>query len=99
MINLLDAIKTLEAEKTAIKTEAQKKCDALDQAIHTLRVTNEACWFCGGKGKILRSRACAEDDRPNPDDPRDWNTCSACRGTGIKHWTDDEGGVHNAANG
>lgn len=98
MINLLEAINTLEGEKKAILDEAAKKAAALDQAIHTLRVTNEACWFCGGKGKILRQRACAEDDRPDPNDPRDWNPCRACKGTGIKHWTDNEGVEHNAAN-
>ena len=98
MINLLEAIHTLEDEKRKILREAEEKCKALDQSIHTLRLTNEACWFCGGKGKLLRKRACAEDDRPNPDDPRDWNICNACKGTGIKHWTDDEGVEHNAAN-
>lgn len=94
MINLLKEIEALKQQQRMIMAEAEKKCKALQKAENVLRIQNEACWHCGGTGKILRTRACAEDDRPDPNDPNDYHTCTACKGTGHKRWQDDEGGDH-----
>ncbi len=57
LLNLVPAINAIEDETE--KTEREYK-DSLKE----LRKINQAC---GGKGKLLRNKACAEDDRPNPD--------------------------------
>lgn len=51
-------------------------------ALASMRAINTTCEKCEGRGKVLRTRACAEDDRPDPTDPNDWETCPACHGTG-----------------
>jgi len=56
--------------------------NALDVALEELRMRNTVCEKCKGDGKVLRSRMCAEDDSPDPNDPNDWITCPECRGTG-----------------
>lgn len=94
MVNLLHEIEALKAQQRAIRAEAEQKCKALEEAEKVLRIQNEACWYCKGTGKILRSRSCAEDDRPDPLDPRDYTTCAACNGTGHKKWTDGDGKEH-----
>jgi len=56
--------------------------NALDVALEELRKQNTVCEKCQGDGKVLRTRMCTEDDRPDPNDPNDWITCPECRGTG-----------------
>jgi hypothetical protein len=82
-MNLVPAIKEMEREISRIQTEADRRKRDLKEGLKALRKLNTACENCGGEGKILRSRACAEDDRPDPNDPRDYRTCSYCRGTGL----------------
>lgn len=91
MINLLNAITDLEKQKGALTDRYNAEVKELDDAIAVLRKSNQACWCCGGRGWNLRQRVCAEDDRPNEDDPRDRRTCRMCHGTGIKHWDGDFG--------
>lgn len=82
-LNLVPAIKELEQEITKRKLEFAKSIKPYVDSLAQLRKLNEACEFCNGKGKILRSRVCAEDDRPDPKDPRDYRTCPYCAGTGL----------------
>lgn len=82
MLNLVPAIKSIEAEIQKIKAEYRRKIEPYETSINELRKLNEACERCNGKGKILRSRACAEDDRPDPRNPSDWETCLECKGSG-----------------
>ena len=83
MLNLTPAIRAIEEQIREIDYEYQKKVEPYKKSLEELRKINEACEVCGGEGRVLRSRACAEDDRPDPNDPRDWNTCQACNGTGL----------------
>lgn len=82
MMNLVPAIKSIEAEISKMKYEFEKKIEPYHSSLKELRRINEACERCNGEGKILRSRSCAEDDPPDPNDPRDYNTCPVCKGTG-----------------
>lgn len=50
----------------------------------------EICPLCGGYGWRLRSRACAEDDPPNPNDPGDYIPCGVCKRVGWIHRTDEK---------
>lgn len=84
-LNLVSAIRTIEEEIRKLTYEFQQKVDPYEKSLKHLKELNTACLKCGGTGKILRSRACAEDDRPDPDDPRDWHQCPACRGSGRKN--------------
>ena len=81
-LNLVPAIKEIEKiirdKEYAFKQEIEPYKNSLAQ----LRQLNEACECCDGRGWNLRARSCAEDDRPDPDDPRDRVTCPYCGGTG-----------------
>lgn len=83
MLNLVPAIKSLEEEISKMKAEFNKKLEPYETSLRELRKINEVCERCNGKGKILRSRACAEDNRPDPNDPRDYNICPVCHGSGF----------------
>lgn len=86
MLNLIEAMDEINNRRSEVSKEYEMKLKAFDEAYKVLADMNEACIVCKGKGKILRIRACAEDDRPDPDNPRDWNTCSMCHGTGrVQH--------------
>lgn len=98
IINLIPAIEALKEERRKKVEEFEKQMAVMDAAISAVGKANQACTFCNGKGWRLRSRVCAEDDRPDPDDPRDRVTCKACRGTGWKHWTDEKGVIRSAQN-
>ena len=84
-LNLVPAIREIEAQIRAIESEHRKKIEPYQKSLEQLRKINTACEKCGGAGKVLRSRACAEDDRPDPNDPSDYNTCDKCHGTGLAH--------------
>lgn len=96
MVNLLPAIEALKLERREKTAEFERQIAAIDAAIAAVSKANEACTFCGGQGWRLRPRACAEDDRPDPNDPSDRIPCKACKGTGWKHWTDDKGVTRSA---
>lgn len=79
-------IREVESQINQLEAEFKAKVKPYYDSLNALRKINTACEKCGGYGKVLRSRACAEDDRPDPDDPRDWNTCPVCNGSGMtKH--------------
>lgn len=82
MLNLVPAIKEIEKvireKESTFNQEIQPYKDSLAQ----LRKLNETCEECGGRGWTLRPRACAEDDRPDPNDPTDRLKCYRCGGTG-----------------
>ena len=82
-LNLVPAIKEVEAQIRKIKAEYSKKLQPYEDSLEHLRKINTACERCNGVGKVLRPRACAEDDPPDPNDPRDWNKCDECHGTGF----------------
>lgn len=82
MPNLVAALKELRKEKADLEAEYKSKLIGIDTAILAVQRINTVCEKCEGKGKVLRSRACAEDDRPDPNDPNDWITCPDCHGSG-----------------
>ena len=84
-LNLVPAIREIEKTISSIDYEYTQKLAPYKKSLEELRKVNTACEKCGGSGRILRSRACAEDDRPDPNDPRDYNTCDKCKGTGLAH--------------
>lgn len=81
-MNLIPAINEMRKEIVEARSQLERKVYDLEQGLKALKKLNTYCEECGGEGKKLRSRACAEDDRPNPDDPRDWLKCNFCHGTG-----------------
>lgn len=97
-LNLLPAMRDLDQQIRDLKTKYERDLADLQHAREVVGKLNETCPFCDGRGWNLRKRACAEDDRPDPDDPRDRVPCSACHSTGWKFWTDDEGVEHSAEN-
>lgn len=82
-LNLVPAIKAIEQQICEIASEYNKLIEKYKTSLSYLRELNDYCEKCCGEGKILRSRCCAEDDRPDPNDPRDYITCDNCGGTGI----------------
>lgn len=84
-LNLVPAIREIEAQISAIEAEFSTKLKPYKESLSALRKINQACEKCCGEGRVLRSRACAEDDRPDPNDPGDYNICSVCHGTGLSH--------------
>lgn len=82
MLNFVEPMKEIKRRREAYAKEAEEKLKVFDEAYKVLFDMNEACPNCDGQGKKLRSRACAEDDAPDPNDPRDWNVCTWCGGSG-----------------
>ena len=82
-MNLVPAIRQIEEQISEIEREYKVKAKPYHDSLQALRKLNTACEKCAGKGKVLRRRACAEDDAPDPKDPRDYIKCDACGGTGI----------------
>lgn len=89
-LNLVPAIRELEREIRKQECEFNARIKPYKDSLEQLRRLNTACETCNGFGKVLRSRACAEDDAPDPNDPRDYRECRVCKGTGT---TDKKGGV------
>lgn len=81
-MNLVPAINAIEEQMRELHADFNKQMSELEDGLATLRKLNTVCERCGGAGKFLRSRACAEDDRPDPNDPRDYHKCDKCHGTG-----------------
>ena len=84
-LNLVPAIIKIESQMKKIEREYRLKLEPYEKSLVELRKINTACEMCGGTGKVLHTRACAEDDRPDPNDPRDYNVCERCMGTGLAH--------------
>lgn len=82
MLNLVPAIREIEAQIREMESDFRAKLKPYQESLNALRKINQACENCEGAGKVLRYRSCAEDDRPDPNDPSDWNTCPVCHGTG-----------------
>lgn len=81
-LNLVPAIRELEREIKNQESDFLSRIKPYKDSLEQLRKLNTACETCCGTGRVLRSRTCAEDDRPNPNDPQDYRECSVCRGTG-----------------
>lgn len=81
-MNLLPALEEMRRQIQKVKSEKDMELHELEQGLDALKKLNTYCESCGGVGKTLRSRACAEDDRPDENDPRDWRKCNYCGGTG-----------------
>lgn len=82
-INLVPAIKALEEQIKEIRLEYLETVMPYEDSLRELRKLNTVCERCNGTGKLLRNRSCAEDDRPDPEDPNDYEPCKLCGGTGI----------------
>lgn len=83
-LNLVPAIKAIEEEIRKLEKEFETKVKPYKESLAALEAINTACKYCCGKGRVLRARACAEDDRPDPHNPDDYVNCTACNGTGRK---------------
>lgn len=81
ILNLVPAIRVLEAQIKKLQNDFNKKVKPYENGLAQLRELNMACENCSGEGKVLRKRSCAEDDRPNPDDPTDYVLCPKCKGS------------------
>lgn len=82
-LNLVPAIREVEAQIHKLEAKFDAEVKPYRDSLEALRKINQACERCNGEGKVLCSRACAEDDRPDPNDPRDYITCPICHGTGL----------------
>ena len=82
-LNLVPAIREVEAQIHELETKFNAEVKPYRDSLKALRKINQACERCNGEGKVLRSRVCAEDDRPDSDDPSDYITCPLCHGTGL----------------
>lgn len=89
-LNLVPAIREVEAQIRQLTAEFEKKVKPYNDSLVALRKVNTACERCEGTGKVLRSRACAEDDRPDPDNPSDWNTCPVCHSSGVAIYAEED---------
>lgn len=83
-LNLVPAIKAIEQQISELQAEYNEKIEKYKISLFYLRELNDYCERCNGEGRILRNRCCAEDDRPDPNDPEDYITCNSCGGTGIR---------------
>lgn len=81
-MNLVPAIRAIRAEIEKVYAEYVETVKPLEEGLEHLLTLNDVCEACEGKGKVLRHRVCAEDDRPDPNDPRDYLVCPLCKGTG-----------------
>lgn len=90
MLNLIEPMNEIKRRRSSFESEAKHKFEAFDEAYRILEDMNEACFHCNGQGKRLRSRSCAEDDAPDPNDPRDWLVCTWCGGSGRKRGKREE---------
>lgn len=77
--SLVDVVKASKAKTQRLLYFVNLK---IDRIMAELRDTGVICPECMGEGKTLRTRSCAEDDAPDPDDPSDWDECSRCDGVG-----------------
>lgn len=75
----------MEALQTILDENADQATD--DLLFHYNHVW---CPNCHGNGKVLRTRSCAEDDPPDPDDPTDYETCDYCHGLGLVELEDSK---------
>lgn len=81
-VNLVPAIKELTKFITEEDSKHTKRMKPYKESLDALRSLNTVCEKCEGQGKVLRGRSCAEDDRPDPNDPFDYTTCPCCGGSG-----------------
>ena len=81
-MNLVPAIRAIRAEIAKVYAEYVETVKPLEEGLEHLLTLNDVCEACEGKGKVLRHRVCAEDDRPDPNNPRDYLVCPLCKGTG-----------------
>lgn len=88
-LNLVPAIKEIEQQISKMELDFRERIAPYKKSLDELRKINTACEACCGEGKVLRSRSCAEDDRPDPDDPSDYLVCNVCHGTGLAQISGD----------
>ena len=86
-LNLVAAIVATEGEISKMKRRHELELQPMEEALKALRNINTACERCNGQGKVLRCRACAEDDAPDPNDPRDYVVCPVCLGSGEANYS------------
>ena len=81
-INAKAGIEEVEAAISAKQEKYSADLQEKTTLLHSLEEKNHLCLVCKGEGRVLRFRSCAEDDRPDPNDPRDYVVCSRCHGSG-----------------
>lgn len=77
-------IEALKVKENPIKNKYEPQITELKRILLSLKSNNEVCEQCKGKGKILRSRVCVEDDSVDLNDPNNWETRDMCRGSGLE---------------
>jgi DnaJ-class molecular chaperone len=78
-MNLVPAIREISNQITQIEARHAAELKPYIDSLASIRSLNKACEACGGSGKVMRPRACAEDDRE-----RDLVNCAECHGTGLR---------------
>lgn len=81
-VNLVEAIRTVKNQIAEMEREFERTVAPYKNGLAALIEMNTVCTECGGTGRTLRSRVCAEDDRPDPNDPTDYVRCKRCHGSG-----------------
>lgn len=81
--NLVPGIREVQKIVDNMEAEHQKAIAPYVNSLKVMQGINTACEMYEGTGWVTRQRVCAEDDRPDPNDPRDRQTCPECAGTGI----------------
>lgn len=85
-MDLVYAIKEIETQMRKERYEHEARIKDMSDGLAFLRKNNTCCENCFGKGRVLRKRACAEDDRPDENDPNDWIICPECVGTKLSRF-------------
>lgn len=85
ILNLVPAIRAIEKEIGKLADDYNERIQPYFDSLEKLREINQACEYCNGTGHVLRSRSCAEDDRPDPNDLNNYIKCRVCKGTGLSH--------------
>lgn len=81
-LNLVPAIKEIEQQIRDMEYKHKQTIQPYLDSLSALREINQVCENCNGDGMVLRPRACAEDDAPDPSRLEDYIVCSVCNGSG-----------------
>jgi recombinational DNA repair protein RecR len=77
-MNLIPAIRAIREQISDIEHKHAEELAPYKDSLESLQKINTACEKCGGSGRVMRPRLCAEDDRD-----REMIQCNLCHGTGL----------------